>query len=83
MSAHKQVAVERVIVKIFQFLHLNTPITDQMRSLLSTKLHKMGKSLQSLSGKSKQLEKWKQTNWVIELRKDEIVSNLRTPQNQK
>ena len=80
LSAPKQLAVERVIVKVFQFLHLNVAITDRIRSLFSTKLHRMGQSLQSLSGsrgKCKQLEKWKQTNWVIELRKDEMVSKKR------
>ena len=84
MSAHKQLAVERVIVKIFQFLRLNVAITDRIRSLFSTKLHRMGRSLQSLGGsrgKCKQLEKWKQTNWVIELRKDEIVSKKRQSEN--
>ena len=80
LSAPKQLAVKRVIVKVFQFLHLNVAITDRIRSLFSTKLHRMGQSLQSLSGsrgKCKQLEKWKQTNWVIELRKDEMVSKKR------
>ena len=50
LSAHKQLAVERVIVKIFQFLRLNVAITDRIRSLFSTKLHRMGRSLQSLGG---------------------------------
>ena len=80
----KQLAVERVITKVFQMLRCNVIITDRIRSLFTTKLHRMGSSLQMQGegrGKSKLHEKWKQTDWVVELRKDEIVSRKRQPEN--
>ena len=46
----KQLAVERVITKVFQMLHCNVVITDRIRSLFATKLHRMGNSLQSQGG---------------------------------
>ena len=81
----KQLALERVMVKVFDVLRFNGIITDRIKSLFATKLHRMGNNLQSQDGgrgKHKLLEKWKQSVWVIELTKDEIPVASRKRQSE-
>lgn len=41
----KQLALERVIVKVFDVLRINGIITDRIRSIFAAKLHRMGSNL--------------------------------------
>ena len=70
-----QVAVERVIVKIFHHFHCDVVITDRLRSLFMLKLWRMGNAIQGLGGtaRKKQYDKWKDSKWLIELMNEEIV----------
>ena len=57
----KQLALERVTVKVFDVLRFNGIITDRIRSIFVAKLRRMGSNLQSQSGgrgKHNILEKW-------------------------
>ena len=73
--APKELAVERIITKVFSKLHSDVIVTDRLRSLFVSKLSRMGKSIQSLGGRQRSLllEKWRGTNWSIELTNAEIV----------
>ena len=53
----------------------NYSVTDRLQSLFSSKLSRMGKCMHSLGGqqRSEVLEKWRSTNWTIELTNEEIV----------
>ena len=70
-----QMAVERVICKVFTHYRCDVIITDRIRSFFTVKLWRMGKAFQSSGGRvrGKLLEKWKKTKWVVELKEDEIV----------
>ena len=79
-----QLCIERVIVKVFNRYHCDVIITDRLRSLFTSKLWRMGKSLQALggTGRAKQIKKWKDTKWTVELRRNEIISGRkRKPDN--
>ena len=73
--APKELAVERIITKVFSKLHSDVIVTDRLRSLFVSKLSRMGKSIQSVGGRQRSLllEKWRGTNWSIELTNGEIV----------
>lgn len=75
-----QVAVERVISKVFSHYKCDIIITDRIRSLFTLKLWRMGKSYCSLgsTARSKILEKWKKTVWTVELHEGEVI-----PSNKK
>ena len=47
------------------------------------KLQRMGRAIQRLGGygRSKLLDKWKETKWNIELEKNEILPRKRKPDN--
>ena len=45
--APKELAVERIITKVFSKLHSDVIVTDRLRSLFVSKLSRMGKSIQS------------------------------------
>ena len=79
-----QLAVERVIGKVFTHYHCDVVITDRLRTLFTVKLWRMGSSFQSYGGRgrAKLLEKWKITKWEVELKENEIISKLkRKPDN--
>ena len=78
--ATSQVAVERVIAKMFTTYKCDVAITERLRTLFAAKLWRMGKAISSLGGtaRNKLYEKWKATHWTIELRENEIF-----PQDQQ
>ena len=73
-----QLAVERVIVKLFTHHKCQVVITDRLRSLFTTKLWRMGKLLCSLGGKarSKVYSKWAESKWTIQLYENEIIQRF-------
>lgn len=75
LLAPKEVAIDRIITKLFTKFHYDVIITDRLRSLFVSKLYRMGKSFHSLggSGRSRMLNKWRGTNWSITLTEKEIV----------
>jgi len=78
-----QVPVERVIVKIFTKYRCDVVITDRLWTLFTSKLWRMGKSLQRFGGTGRRnlVEKWKKIEWTVELQAAEIVSRKRKPDN--
>ena len=69
---------------MFNRYHCDVIITDRLQSLFTSKLWRMGKSLQALggTGRAKQIKKWKDTKWTVELRQNEIISGRkRKPDN--
>lgn len=70
-----QLSVERIISKVFTHYHCDIVITDRLRSLFTSKLWRMGKALQSLggTGRARQLKKWKDTAWIVELQENEVI----------
>lgn len=74
-----QLLVERVITKVFTQYHCDVVITDRLRSLFTSKLWRMGKALQALggTGRARQIQKWKDTKWPIELHDKEIIPSNR------
>jgi len=77
--SNKQLLIERVIVKLFKHYHCDVLITDRLRNMFSAKLTRMGKAIQSVGGTSrtKLLNNWKQTKWLLELKDNEIVPTNR------
>ena len=76
LLAPKERAINMVIIKLFTKFCCNVRISNRLRSLFSSKLYRMGKTLYSLGGsqgKTKTLTKWKETNWVVNLEGDEII----------
>ena len=78
-----QLAVERIIAKIFTHHRCDVIITDRLRGLFTVKLWRMGITLQSSGGRgrAKLLAKWKTTKWVVELKENEIVSKRKRKAN--
>ena len=70
-----QLCIERVMVKLFTHYHCNVVITDRLRSIFSSKLMRMGKAIQTRGGKerTKLLNKWKESKWVLELKENEFI----------
>ena len=58
-------------------------ITDRLRTLFTLKLWRMGKSLQGCggTGRKNQINKWRQTEWTVEINANKIVSRKRKPDN--
>ena len=76
LLAPKERAIDMVITKLFTKFRCNIKISSRLRSLFISKLYRMGKALHSLSGsqgKTKTLNKWRETNWVVNLEGDEII----------
>ena len=76
LLAPKERAINMVITKLFTKFHCNVRISKRLRSLFISKLYRMGKTLHSLGGsqgKTKTLDKWRETNWVVNLEGDEII----------
>lgn len=73
-----QLAVERVIVKLFTHHKCNVIITDRLRSLFTMKLWRMGKSICSLGGKARSqvYAKWEKSKWTIQLHENEVIQYL-------
>ena len=73
-----QLALERLIVKIFNKYRCDVIITDRVRTLFSSKLWRMGKALQGLggTGRSKLLHRWR---WIVKLQIEESSSRKRKP----
>ena len=73
-------AIKRVIAKVFLKYKCDV-VTDHLRSVFVYKLQRMGRAIQRLGGygTSKLLDKWKETNWNIELEKKEILPRKRKP----
>ena len=46
-----QLCTKRVMVKLFMHYHCNVVITDRLRSILLSKLMRMGKAMQTRGGK--------------------------------
>jgi len=80
----KQLAVERVIIKVFRKLHCNVCITDTLRQLFAAKLCRMGSAFRSQGsrGQANLQENWKRTDWIVELADDETVSRNSYQQSQ-
>ena len=72
-----QLSVERVIAKVFTRYHCDVIISDRLRSLFTSKLWRMGKSIQGLggTGRANKISKWKDTSWTVELQDTEIVKH--------
>lgn len=70
-----QLAVERVIVKLFTHHKCNVVITDRLRSLFTMKIWRMGKLICSLGGKARSQvnTKWAASKWTIQLHENEII----------
>lgn len=76
-------AIERIIAKVFLKYKCDVVVTDRLRSVFVCKLQRMGRAIQRLGGygRSKLLDKWKETKWNIELEKNEILPRKRKPDN--
>ena len=61
-------AIERIIAKVFLKYKCDV-VTDHLRSVFVCKLQRMGRAIQRLGayGRSRLLDKWKETKWNIEL----------------
>ena len=72
---HNQLLIERVICKTFTHHHCDVIISDRLRSLFTNKMFRMGRTINVLGGRGRanQIEKWKETDWTIELHQEEIV----------
>jgi len=73
--APKQLAIDRVITKLFMKYHCDARITDCLRSVFVSKLYRMGKCFHSLGGggRPRLLNKWRITNWTVTLIEQEII----------
>ena len=73
------------MVKLFTHYHCNVVVTDRLRSIFSSKLTRMGKAIQARGGKerTKLLNKWKESKWVLELKENEFIvpNRKRKPDN--
>ena len=72
LLAHKERAINMVITKLFTKFHCNV----EYQNFFISKLYRMGKKLHSLGGsqgKTKTLDKWRETNWVVNLEGDEVI----------
>ena len=71
----KQLAVERVITKVFVHYNCDVIITDRLRAMFSSKLWRMGKAIRGGGGtKLHNLKKWwKLTKWKIGFSDDELI----------
>lgn len=56
LLTHKQLLIERVICKTFTHYHYNVVITDQLRSLFTYKLSRMGKTMHKLRKKDEKIK---------------------------
>ena len=79
----KQLALERVMVKVFITYRCDVIITDRLRNLFKAKLCRMGKQLHSLggTGRANLQEKWRLTKWKLEFNASEVVPYVNTKQN--
>lgn len=79
----KQLALERVMVKVFITYRCDVIITDRLRNLFKAKLWRMGKQLHSLggTGRANLQEKWRLTKWKLEFNASEVVPYVNTKQN--
>ncbi len=70
-----QLAVERVITKVFTHYHCDVVITDRLRSMFTSKLWRMGRALQSKGGRGREkiINKWRHSNWSIEIEENEVI----------
>ena len=77
LSDH-QVAIERVIQKVFTKYSISVDITEKIRSTFRSKLWRMGKKLSQLGGtKCKELiEEWKTTVWSFKVDSKELGKQL-------
>ena len=71
----KQLAVERVIVKVFLQYRCDAIITDRLRAMFTSKLWRMSQGIRRGGGRRSHavIERWKLTKWKIEFRDDELV----------
>ena len=72
-----QLAVERVIVKVFTQYRCDVVITDRLRSIFKSKLYRMGRALQACggTGRAKLINKWKQKTFSSIKRKWKFMCN--------
>lgn len=63
-----QIAVNRVILKVFSEYGINMDISASIRDAFRLKLYRMGQALSKLGGygRKKLTAKWKQTTWLLE-----------------
>jgi len=75
----KELAVEKVITKVFVKLRSNVIVTNRLRSVFMSKLSRMGKYLSLCGGRKRYeiLDKWKDMNWVLTLNDNEIVPSCK------
>ena len=74
-----QLAVKRVIVKLFMHHKCNMVITDRLRSIFTMKLWRMEKLICSLGGKARSqlYTKWAQSKWTILLYENVVIQQSR------
>ena len=71
---NNQLLVKRVICKtFFAHYHCDVVITDCIRFLFTSKLSRMGKAMYNMGGRENQIQKWKVTEWTINLHSNKIV----------
>ena len=77
--SHNQLLIEKVICKTSTQYRCDVIITDHLRSLFTNKLARMGKAWYKLGGRGRtsQIEKWKETTWLLTLQPNEIVSKTK------
>lgn len=74
-----KVKLDRVLTKaVSHFSHFKPLVNDRLRSALKVKLWRMGKALLHLNSRQRKIqeEKWKQRDWVLELKPSEVRSSL-------
>ena len=75
----KELAVEKVITKVFVKLRSNVIVMNRLRSVFMSKLSRMGKHLSLCGGRKRSeiLDKWKDMNWLLTLNENEIVPSCK------
>ena len=79
MHQPSKVKLDHVLTKaVSHFSHFKPLVNDHLRSALKMKLWRMGKALLRLNSRQRKIqeEKWKQHDWVLELKPSEVRSSL-------
>ena len=76
LAGDQQLAIERVICKVFTKYSIACDVTDQIRSVFKTKLWRMGRKLSQLGGtkRLKIIDAWKSTFWVLTIDEHKLAS---------
>ena len=78
MFSSQQIAVERVIMKVFTKCAIPLEISDSIQSTFRTKLWRLGKTLSILGGtkRKQQLKAWEETIWSFSVDPKEVSRQL-------